>query len=192
MKQPFLITGLPRSRTAWLTAAANTVPGALCTHEESIEWDTWDQAFDVWGSATHRYRGFSDSLLGLHLRPIMERARPRCLVVVREVDAVADSLRRLLPGYPDPRRFLELLARRLEDAIDEFGLPTIKFRDLGDSAKVALALRGLMPGAAVDHGRVASLTHLNVQVDVRHTFNRIEARRDSIATLLGADVVSAL
>ena len=96
MSEPFLITGLPRSRTAWMAEIATD--GDMACHHEPMTWlNRWDDIFTrIWGVADGpRYMGISDHLLGFYLPEIMARSMPRTLIIERPIGEVRVSLERL-------------------------------------------------------------------------------------------------
>jgi hypothetical protein len=83
----FLITGLPRSRTAWLAVAT----GAL---HEPISRDGWALFCRRWADGT----GVSDSGAAFHLPQIAAAYAPQVLIVERPYDDVVASLHRFCWG----------------------------------------------------------------------------------------------
>lgn len=185
MSEPFLITGLPRSRTAWLAAAALN-DQSICWHEP-IGWlSRWQDVFDIWAGDNPRYIGVSDSALGFHLREIIERAAPRVLVVERDIADVETSLAKL--GRPG--NYCALLQPCLD-----FAHPSIRrvtFKALAEPAVVMRCLRHLMPEAAISQDRLRVLQRLNIQVDTKQWQETARERSGDIASLLGPEIASQL
>src|SRR5215472_13650222 len=84
----FLISGLPRSRSAWFAVAT----GAL---HEPISREGYRDF--VWPAGT----GVADSGAGLWLAEIMDDFAPRVLIVERNVDEVIESIRRYVGSRVD-------------------------------------------------------------------------------------------
>ncbi len=184
MPIPFLITGLPRSRTAWLAAAASA-DASICWHEPTAWLDRWQGAFDIWRDGTHAHVGISDSGLGFHLPEIIERASPRVLVIERDMAEVeAFGVRQ---GYPRTN-YLELLKGAL--AYDHPLIERVPFAALTNDRVVADRLKHLMPGMVVDMDRIAMLQRLNIQTDLARV-NR-DAPNANVSAILGADIAAKL
>jgi hypothetical protein len=193
MSEPFIITGLPRSRTAWLAALCNTVPEAICYHEPLATMPRWDGVVGLLRDARYRYAGASDSGLGFHLSELMAVLRPRVLIVSRGREDVAASLRAILPGG-GVERFLAVLAGRLDPLRDDPAVMVVDFAALSRVRTVCACLRHLMPEATICPSKVEEFGRLNVQAC---TDQVIEAARVSAACgwaegQLGADVLAEL
>ena len=191
MIQPFLITGLPRSRTAWLTALCNTVPGALCRHEPTQDWPAWQTCFTAWREEAHPFAGFSDHVLGLHLAEIVREIGPRVLVVERDAASVERALARVLPGV-NARPLLAVLADRLRAARGLPGVKVVPFAALRHCSAALDCLGHLLPGAAIDPAKVRAMLHLNVQADMGRTTEIATQRAGDVRAILGDDVVQLL
>ena len=191
MIQPFLITGLPRSRTAWLAALANTVPGALCRHEPTQDWPAWQTCFVAWREDAHPFAGFSDHVLGLHLAEIVREIGPRVLIVERDAASVERALARVLPGV-NARPLLAVLADRLRAARGLPGVKVVPFAALRHFSAAMDCLGHLLPGAVIDPAKVRALLHLNVQCDMARGIEIASARQGDVVAVLGADIIEAM
>lgn len=187
MSEPFLITGLPRSRTAWLSVAAAN-DQSICWHEPVGWLDRWQDVFTkIWGNQPQRYVGASDSALGFHLQEIIERVAPRVLIVERDIGQVQASLDRL---GPTPVNFCTLLKASME-----YIHPLIKrvpFEALADSHVVVQCLRHLMPEAVISQDRIRALQPLNIQADMTRVHQSIAVRARDMSAVLGPDVFDRL
>ena len=185
---PFLITGLPRSRTAWLATAANTVRNCRCWHEP-LQWlDKWEDVVpEIWERPGASYIGISDHALGFHLEALLEQLSLRVLVVERPQEEVEASLQKL--GLP-AGKYCQLLSDRL--SYQHPLICRISFSQLHRTSVVVEVLEWLMPGAEVDPTRIEALQYLNVQVHLPKLLRgaaNLAARAD---TLLGVDVMAEL
>ena len=187
MSAPYLITGLPRSRTAWLSVAA-TNDHSICFHEPTAWLDRWQDVFDkVWGAHWHRYVGISDSALGFHLPQIIERCAPRVLIVERDIQEVEASLRDLgLAGT----NYCVLLSEALK--YEHPSILRVPFQSLRDSRIVAQALRHLMPDAWLSAERIEQLQRMNIQTDMGLVGEVMKARNGDIVPILGAEVMARI
>lgn len=187
MSEPYLITGLPRSRTAWMSVVA-TDEDSLCFHEPTAWLGQWDDIFPaIWHQRRdRRYVGIADHGLGFHLPEIMRRAAPRTLIIERPADEVNASLARL--GLP-ASNFCDLLLEALD-----YHHPRIRRVDysaLRDADVVQSCLRWLMPNAAIELSRIARLQARNIQA-APDAIPKAMARSAEIVNFLPADVIRRL
>ena len=159
--QPFLITGLPRSRTAWLSVLCTT-GNAICYHEPSICFDDIADLRDFYDKGTARYIGASDAGLGFFLSWILENIKPRTLIVDRDVDEVNRSLSRI--GLK-PKNSMTLLHRELRKFQSHPLVMWVPFFALERKHIVQKIFSHLMPGEDFDETRYEHLSSMNIQVD---------------------------
>jgi hypothetical protein len=182
--EPFLITGLPRSRTAWMAVAALN-DQSICWHEPLAWLKQWEGALDLWRSSAHRYVGISDSALGFHLPEIIARASPRVLVIERDIAEVKASGAALGIG---PSNYLTLLKAAL--VIDHPLIVRVPYDALTDDRVVASCLRHLMPRADIHMDRIKVLQRMNIQTDMERV-NR-DAPHADVAAILGPEIAAQL
>lgn len=187
--RPFLITGLPRSRTAWMSAVANTIPGAICYHEPIEQFPSWQISLSLWNEPRYSWVGISDSAMGFHLAEIINEYRPRILIIERNIDDAEVSLRRL--GIP-ATNYCSLLRDHLSRFIAHRLVRTVAFDRLADTETVRACLQHLMPGAVIDGSKISALQRLNIQADVEMVKESAEARKHDISAVLGAEIAAAL
>lgn len=190
MTKPFLITGLPRSRTAWFAAVANTVPGAICYHEPLMQFTSWEESLSLWSNRDREWTGISDSAIGFHLGEILRDRSPKVLIVDRSFDAIVLSLRKI--GIEDPRRYCDILRQRLQPYRGHPDVKVAAFDRLSDTAYVRSCLWHLMPGAEIDGDKIQALQRFNVQAHMEIVNREVAARRDIVPAMLGADVYAEL
>ena len=183
----FLIVGLPRSKTAWMSVVASTVPGALCFHEPVTRFENWECCFDIWENTARSHVGIADSGLGFHLERILAEAAPWVLIIRRDIDEVKASLKRL---HPIELNYCELLAEKLDEFASCPGVMSVRFEDLANSETVAECLRHLIPGCSPDEERIRELIRLNVQVDMNHVWQF--AARARPEAIVGREVLAKL
>ncbi len=192
MSEPFIITGLPRSRTAWLAALCNTIPEAICYHEPLATLSKWQAVAGLLHDSQYRYCGASDHGLGFQLKPLMDMLLPRVLIVARDRSDVEQSCHALYAGRAGTKRFLDVLERRIDMARDEPCVRVVGFADLQSPRTVYACLRHLMPESTICMAKVAEFLRLNVQADLGRVAHAVEATRDLLPALLGADVMAEL
>lgn len=142
MGEPFLITGLPRSRTYWLSKLVD-VDGVSCEHEPSLHMSGPEALYNYYNDrmATHRYAGSSDCLVAPMLPQILQIMPMPVLIVMRPPDEVAQSLAAI--GL-NPSR-LPLGMNGIASVLAHPRVKVIAYKDLANSYKVRKALRHIMP-----------------------------------------------
>jgi hypothetical protein len=191
----FLITGLPRSRTAWMATLVNmSCADAVCIHEPLSYMKRWQDIGDLWGESKHGYFGFSDSALGFHLKEIMETWRPQLLVVERDIDDATRSLESI--GVLDASYCRLLNDRLLEFKRSAGGFHDccawVPFKSLTNMLTISGCLDHLLPGAKMDYIKAQQMQWMNVQCDREHAREIAKRRMQDAADLLGKDVLECL
>lgn len=158
-RDPFWITGLPRSRTAWFSVAMRG-PDCDCAHELTASARDFADLKRQWLAR----QGNADSACGFHVARILREIVPRTLVVERPIADVLASLERL---FAQPMAHLAPMLERLQDALSITHplIKRVRFDDLNDRDAVIDAADWLVPG----HGETAAeLMAMNVQVTAAH------------------------
>jgi hypothetical protein len=185
----FLITGLPRSRTAWWAALTSTVEGVMCFHEPCSVSPSWEQSLDVWATSGYNQIGIADSSLGFHLQEILLVHKPRTLVIRRSLSDVEQSLKDInirTPGY------CKILSDRI---LRCYGHELVKFVDyerLNSYEVVKECLLWLLPWTTIDLVKVRQFMDFNVQISMDSLDRKLRNCKANIEDLLGADVVREL
>ena len=184
----FLITGLPRSRTAWLSVVADMMPGATCEHEPLHWLPRWEDVGQIWERSTSRFAGVSDSGLAVHLAEVLARFAPRTVIVLRSISAVRGSLARI--WMPPPPGLLELMQRVLDSVLlSTVPVMVVRYSDLADEKTVLDVLSYLMPGAELDRDRVHRMMRMNVQSDLAYTREIAANRIGDVVALMGQGTI---
>lgn len=171
--QRFLIAGTPRSRTAWLAALCNTVPGTICYHEPIAYHPTWQATARLWEGKNHERIGISDSGFSFHIGALIAMYRPRILIVDRPEAEVYASLAAV--GIP-LCNYHKLVMDALEPWRDHSLVRSVPFDALADNFTLHGCLWHLLPGAAIDMDKVGIFQRLNVQTDMRQVWKDAEGR----------------
>ena len=187
MTHPFLITGLPRSRTAWFAALASQMERAICYHEPMARLRRWEDSFNVWDHSPYQFTGLSDSALGFHLPQILRDYSPNTVMVLRDQREVVASLAaRGVAG----EAYCDVLHRRLMRSIRHPLVMTVGFDELGDAIKAGECLQWLMPGARLDWEKIEQMCRINVQAMPEPMLNA--AGGADSAAMLGQDVLDEI
>lgn len=185
MSERFLITGLPRSRTAWFAALASALPGAIC-HHEAISYPhitSWQQAALLWEREMDGYIGISDSSFGFHLPEIMTRWAPRVLVVQRNWQDVVAACERL--GLVNAAGYCEALVPKLLAVQGNPSVRFVEFADLVDDEVVRSCLWWLMPGVSIPMDLIRIYQRFNVQADLAQVMAAVRTKEKHLPALLG-------
>lgn len=167
MGRPFLITGLPRSRTAWFSMLASTAQGIFCYHEPTAGLQSFDALAKLWANPRFENVGVADSTLGFQLERILRDIQPRTLVVERPIGEVRESLLAYMSGIaisvPAIDSYLEALQSSIEACLPHPLVHRITYQDLQDRTELYAALDWVMPGTHFEN--LDNLMHMNVQID---------------------------
>jgi hypothetical protein len=178
--RPFFITGLPRSRTAWLSVYMTT-GRAVCYHDACAKIERIEDVEAVFASDFYHYVGIADSALGFYLPWILQNIGPRTLIVERDPDEVSNSLAAL--GMPKTK-----LPNRLLASLKEFrGHPLVMwvpYRLLDEKRVMEKAFLHLLPGEAFDERRHDEMAKLNIQTDMRKAVASYLANRPQMDRLM--------
>lgn len=163
MTTPFLICGLPRSRTAWFSVLM-TGKDSFCYHEPLSDCaDSFDEILELWGKGKCAYTGMADHLLGFRLGEILEVVRPRTLVVERALDDVCASLARFdIPAQP----FCDQLVRAMAPHLDHPLVRVVAYEALDDATMIVECMRWLCPDVGIDALRLQQMMAMNIQADM--------------------------
>lgn len=160
---PFLITGLPRSRTAWF-AAVCTGNGSVCYHEPQ------EDPITLLKTIGHERIGISDSGAGMRLAEILQAVQPKVLIIDRPIDEVEASMRVYAGEWaaPDLRERLEALQAAL--AVTSPLIKRVAYADLGRIEVVRDCLHWL----EIRPLNLEQMMHLNIQSDLSYNLDRLK------------------
>jgi len=144
----FLITGLPRSRTAWFSAYL-TQGEVLCTHEAIALKLPLE-------SENHKYVGTSDSGYVLDREWMDEHKDIKIVIIERDTQECIDSLNKLIPQ--DCSWLLNSMASALKK-VDGLRVP---FYDIADNLEEIHDYLGL-PGYSQERAVLFSILNIQAQ-----------------------------
>ena len=185
----FLITGLPRSKTAWMSSVAATVAGAMCYHEPVKRHGDWHCCFEIWDKQGYPHVGIADSSLGFHLPEILTKAAPRVLIINRDIDQVKRSLVKI-GACLDP--YVDWLSEQIRTVPVNPLIACVEFEALSDLTIVTQCLRHLMPSCAIDEDRILEMLDMNVQADMQRIWQYAIDKRSQLGSMLGPEVMAGL
>ena len=172
MNSKFMITGLPRSRTAWWSVMAST-PVSVCTHEPVKISTCFADLLSFWADPNHQFAGISDSSLYMQLDRILNQVQPQMLVILRDPGQVMESLRRCFARPKSGATLLDedTLFKRISEAHHRLTrvanhalVKTVQFDDLNHEGVVASCLEWILPGQG--HHMKRDLLNMNIQVEM--------------------------
>lgn len=181
MTQPFIIFGLPRSRTAWLAQFLSYGGKFNVGHDTAVEC----------GSLADFFAPFENGLDGtvetgamLGWR-VIRHAMPKAkmIVVRRAVDQVAESLQR--HGVPVVEGELDRRAAMLDELSAAPGVETVSYDDLGSSNGACETACGVMRECLgfADAVWWRDMHSKNVQIDLAARVHRLRANASRIEAL---------
>lgn len=167
----FFVTGLPRSRTAWMAAFLSTGE-SLCMHEPSYKMSSIEDLRPILDSTFYKYIGVSDSGLGYFAPWIIENLQCRMLVIERDFPDVADSLVKL--GF-DLRYIHDYCNALMGPLLAVKAHPLVKwvhFNSLVHKRVMQDIYWWLMPGMAFDEARWTEFANFHIEVDLKRTIDK--------------------
>lgn len=162
--QPFLITGLPRSRTAWM-AHFFTVPGVWCEHEPSYHFTHLNdlEAFYARGAGHGMRVGASDHGLGWWLPEIIRKHGAKVLLIERDIHDVNADLIRL--GLKDGALdYLRELRRRENLMRAHPNVLCVPYSKIDEPGRMERAWFHCLPGVPFDEARFQYMRRFNIQL----------------------------
>ena len=162
MSGRFLITGLPRSRTAWWAVCTGAFHEPISLHGPG------------WISEWQDGEGVSDSGAAPYLPYILKTLAPRTLIIERPRTEVVASLVRYF-ARPDLERQIDaLLAPYLRGiSVENPLVRRLPYSGLSDLATVEEALDWL---GCERPANLAQLMHFNIQADPRYILALVQER----------------
>lgn len=154
----YLITGLPRSRTAWFAEFMG------CDHEPTFHMDTVDDIAAYFA----KNRGASDHGLGFFVKHIVEDLGIRTLIVERSIEDVIKSLGEFFPhiDYRHSYDFCLRLAGKLDEVKKNPLVMVLPFEKINNLNHMEKAFWHLCPGEAFDEGKYLAMRNTIVEVDL--------------------------
>ena len=177
----FFVTGLPRSRTAWMSAFLSTGE-TLCLHEPCCLISQIDQLPAVLDTTFYKHMGFADSGLGFHIEWILENLKPRTLIIERDVAEVEESFRKA-GLVANNFYYCDLLAQTLLEFRDHPLVKWVHFNSLGHKRVMQDIYWWLMPGMAFDEARYEQFSSFNIEVNLERTIERAYKSEKNLESL---------
>ena len=178
--KPFLVTGLPRSRTAWLSVFMSGA-GSICYHEPIGGIREVSDIEEIYKSDYYKFVGIADSGLGFFLDWILKNIQPRTLIVERDPSEVIESLAKL--GLPRTN-FTELLNDRLQTFKEHPLVMWVPYEALNMKRVMQKIYWHLMPGQPFDEARYELLAKMRIEADAEAHFAQAKKNKKNLDFLL--------
>lgn len=178
----FFVTGLPRSRTAWL-ANFLTCGESFCFHEAIRDADSLDDLKKMLSNSKYRYTGSSDSSLPLFADKVLKIFPDSRLVVIeRDSNEVLNSLSKAFPEFTsqkiDPQKTMELMVNALKQFKSKYNPLVIQYEELNDVNVCRKLWNYLLPDIEFDYERWKLLNLLKVDIQKTKYMKQIKDRWD--------------
>jgi hypothetical protein len=151
--KPFLITGMPRCKAAWLSVLCTT-GDSLCYYAASREFRDTKDAVSLYQSDFYKFIGIADSELSFALPWILETIKPRTVILDRE------------PSDVDPQDFRGGRPEVARERIMQFrNHPLVMFvphEALETKRVIQKIYWHLMPGGSFDECRYDQLAKMRI------------------------------
>ncbi len=178
--KPFLITGLPRSRTAWMAAFMSS-GSVLCKHEPLKFLSDIRQLPSALGSEFHTHVGASDSGAGFFLPWIMSNMNPPTVIIDRNTDDAKRSM--LVDLGIDVGDSLHGLKNTLTQFRAHPNVMWVPFDSLNDKRVMQKIWFHLLPGVPFDEERYEQFNDLDIQVIFKNVQAQVNANANGQANL---------
>ena len=165
----FFITGLPRSRTAWL-ANFFTYGDSFCFHEAlKYSHEMWDIK-ELFESTSKPYVGNSDSYIPFFAQRL-DSLFPdaKWVFIERDINDVAKSMQRIFSGY-DHQKLLNMSLPFLDFVKKEYSPLIVKYEDLDSMEECEKLWNYCIPTYAFDSQRWKMLHTFKTELMFNKTF----------------------
>lgn len=167
--RPFLITGMPRCRAAWLSVLCTT-GNSLCYYNASFGFNTIEDLRALYASEYYKFVGVADTALSLFLPEIIESIKPRTLIIDREPERATD------------------LTRRARESMLQFQnhplVMWVPFEALHTKRVIQKLFWHLMPEATFDECRYEQLEKMRIGADPDESAREYKRRKPQIEQFL--------
>ena len=160
----FFITGLPRSRTAWLSTFF-TGNNCFCYHEILRVSNGFDDAIRRLSNRKEMYVGNSDSSLLVWIDKIDYILQDSPIVIIeRNIDEVTNSLTNLF-GKVDWTPSLDLTLKGLEIIKKRYNYISVDYNNLNEQLYLEMICNFCTPNISFDEDKFKTLSTVNISID---------------------------
>lgn len=163
LENKFFITGLPRSRTAWLSTFF-TGNNSFCYHEILRISDGLDDAIEKLLNRKEMYVGNSDSSLPLWMDKIDHVLQHSPIVIIeRDVNEVNNSLINLF-GDVGWTESIDLILENLEIIKKRYNYISVDYNELDKQSCLELISDFCIPNIPFDKDKFETLKTINISI----------------------------
>ena len=163
LENKFFITGLPRSRTAWLSTFF-TGNNSFCYHEILRISDGLDDAIEKLLNRKEMYVGNSDSSLPLWMDKIDHVLQHSPIVIIeRDANEVNNSLINLF-GDVGWTKSIDLILENLETIKKRYNYISVDYNELDKQSCLELVSDFCIPNTPFDKDKFETLKTINISI----------------------------
>lgn len=167
-RRVFYVTGLPRSRTAWLSVALSDYTRVACLHEPLAWLDEYtpEALLKLLDATRCPTAGVADSGLPVVAPDLPSLLPGPVLIVWRDPEQVITSLARYLGGDESVHAGgVAAMHARLDGFRHRYEHMTVRFEDLGSLEVMRSVWQHLIPHLPFQRRRIESLMRMRIDVD---------------------------
>lgn len=176
----FFITGLPRSRTAWLAVLCSG-DTTICLHDPIGQMSALEDLDILWQPGSYQYKGIADPGLGFFASKILERYAPRTLVIERPIKDVENAIAAM--GLPRTN-YCDLLGAELAKVRNHPLVMRVPFASLDSKRVVSKIFWHLMPGMTFHEERYDLLAKMRIETSLPQALKRGFERAPQIQAMM--------
>lgn len=165
MFKPFYITGLPRSRTAWLSVAFSDYQRVSCLHEPLARTEP-DQISDLLAAQRTPFAGLSDSGLAIAAPDLPDILPGPIVIIWRDPEEVIRSLSQYLGGSEEVHAGgVALMSTTLVQFASRYEHLGVDFNDLSSTDTMRQVWAYLLPDVPFHRRRIEQLQKMRIEPD---------------------------
>jgi len=173
--EKFLITGLPRSRTAWISAYFQGLDGVSCFHEPETQVFSFDCLIEYIDDVFTEYTGVSSSGMAVWTAfEFITFSGCKSLIIDRSIEDVIQSLSNanIGIGNEENRKICDYVIELYDRMHFETDCMQITYEALDDSYWMEKIQNHLVPGVPFSYKYWESIMEMNIQVDMKKWYSR--------------------
>jgi len=151
----FFITGLPRSRTAWLAAFMSSLDGVLCYHERLKDCADIEEYWRAMSVKGYEFVGNADCGIPM----VTGSSHSKVVIIERDPDEVIDSLSRL---FGDSFMFIPELVMEAKRALDKMKGMRVDYRQIDNALNDIVRY---CTGMELEQSRADVFLNMNIQTN---------------------------
>jgi len=180
----FFITGLPRSRTAWLSNFF-TYKDSYCFHELINYGSNYMELHHVMANRAESYIGTADCGVPFYFDDIVQLSELwRLAIVERDPIDVFNSLTAFFGTLNDEqKKFFDMSLEKLEILKNRYDPHIIKYEDLDNITEIEHLWYHLIPGLHFDPDRYTMINRMNIQPEKKKFLDNLN--KENVRQIMG-------